>query len=141
MFGTRPYPGALGTVTPSAPARYSPSGQSYSLMGGLADGVSEQDRMAAVMTTLGAGVAVAGMATSAAGGALIGGLASAKWSGAGTGALVSGGLAGLAGGLGSAVTASSIDQSPVPGFLVTTLGAGMLGLGIWRWSKLRKGGR
>ena len=81
--GIAPYPGALGTVTPYAPARFSPGGnRTYSLMG---DGDSmTSDGM--MITSLTVGVAVGGMASSAIGGAIIGGLASAKWSGAGTGA-------------------------------------------------------
>lgn len=131
--GIAPYPGALGTVTPYAPARFSPGGNRTYAMGTLRG----DDGMA--ITSISAGFALGGMASSAIGGAIIGGLASAKWSGAGTGALVSGGLAGIAGGLGSA--AMPDGQSAVPGLFVATAGAGMLGWGIYRWNKLRKGGR
>lgn len=134
--GIAPYPGALGTVTPYAPARFSPGGnRTYSLMG---DGDSmTSDGM--MITSLTAGVALGGMASSAIGGAIIGGLASAKWSGAGTGALVSGGLAGLAGGLG--VAAMPGEGSTPTGLVVAAAGAGMFGYGLYRWNKLRKGGR
>lgn len=132
--GISPYPGALGTVIPASPARFAPGGERrYNLNGGgLGDGV---------MVAISSGVAVGGMASSALGGALIGGLASAKWSGAVTGALVSGGLAGFAGGLGASAMSAETGESALPGLLVAGAGAGLFGWGIWRWNKLRKGGR
>lgn len=149
MLGVAPYPGALGA---NSPQPFRPGGApAYSLGRGqrtlrgdtAADGttVTTAEHEAIMFSMFGTGAAVAGMAASAAGGALIGGAASAKWSGAGTGALVSGGLAGLSGGLGATWASSAVGESAAPGMLVAASGAGLLGWGVWRWNKLRKGGR
>lgn len=139
MYGVAPYPAALGAFNPSSPARFSPGGRESYRLGDLT--VTDEEHAAIMAANISAGVAVTGMASSALGGALIGGLASAKWSGAGTGALVSGGLAGLAGGTGAAMTAGAAGQSAAAGGLIAVGGVGLLGWGLWRWNKLRKGGR
>ena len=141
MYGVRPYPGALGVV---APQPFRPGDRLNYRMRGLGDGeetqvVSNEEHAAIMLATLNEGVAVAGALSSAIGGALIGGLASAKWSGAGTGALVSGGLAAAAGGLGASATSAATGTSPAPGAIIALSGVGMLGWGLWRWNKLRKG--
>jgi hypothetical protein len=83
-----------------------------------------------------AGVALVGSAIS---GAILGGLSGASWQSAGQGALFATGASGLAQGIGLGMIGAASGIGMGAGIFAGVIGLTCLGLGAYRFTKMRKG--